>query len=224
MKSRFSLFTLTLAALTVAGNATANTIQSADLTAWKTTIVTGSAHDTDFGPVSPTAVSSYTLFMDNGTPFTWASGDGSVSLKEYDNLSNPIGSGNLKGVQGASGTTKGLKITTPVAGINALVLFFGTTGGSPVTITLSDGEVFTGSPAGNTGNALFLSISHPIYYLTVTSTTSAPVVNGFSFATSNLAQDTPTDTAVEAATSILMGGGLLVLIAAGRRFRPILTA
>jgi len=223
MKSRFSICTLTLAALTVAGNAMATTVQSTTIGGWNTTIVAGSARDTDFSTVSNTAVSSYTLLAGT-TPFTWTSGDGSVSLKEYDNLSNPIGSGTLEGVQGASTAAKGLKITTPAAGINALVLFFGSSGGTPVTITLSDGEVFGGTPSANTGNALFLSISHPIYYLTVTSTTSAPVVNGFSFGTSNLAQDAPTDTAVEAATSILMGGGLLLLIAAGRRLRPILTA
>jgi hypothetical protein len=100
--------------------------------------------------------------------------------------------------------------------VNAFYLGFGTTGATPVTITLSDNEVFT-LPSSNTSvTGLWLSISHPIAWLTIASSGSPPVVTGMSFGASNLTQD-PTNAVPETPSLLLVSGGLLVFAAGWRK-------
>jgi hypothetical protein len=86
-----------------------------------------------------------------------------------------------------------------------------TTGNTPVTLTLSDGESFSSISTAFFG----VSISHPITWLTLTTTTgSAVIVDDFYYGVSSLPQDSPTS---EGATMAMCGGGLLVLLGSVRR-------
>jgi len=119
----------------------------------------------------------------------------------------------LQSLAGASDGVGVISVTAPSGGANALFLGIGSTGNTPLTITLSDGETFPGLSPGLFG----FSLSHPITGLTLSTTSgSQPVIDDFWYGNSSLSQDAPT---VEAATYLLMGGGLLVLIGARRKLR-----
>jgi hypothetical protein len=82
-----------------------------------------------------------------------------------------------------------------------------------VSLTLSDGETFTDS-SGQFG----LSISHNINWFKVSdSSGTRPFLEYVYFGTSSLPQDSDPSPASEAATPVLVGGGLMVLIGAGRK-------
>jgi hypothetical protein len=208
-KIRYFVVALAFVALSPAGNAMATTITSSSFADWESNLA-GSPSDVDFTTISPavTAVSTVTLFgVSSPFPaFVFTSGDSSATVSAQS-------IGNRLGLESTEGT---LEITPPAAGVNAFYLGFGTTGATPVTITLSDNEVFT-LPSSNTSvTGLWLSISHPIAWLTIASSGSPPVVTGMSFGASNLTQD-PTNAVPETPSLLLVSGGLLVFAAGWRK-------
>jgi hypothetical protein len=160
-------------------------------------------------------VSSVTLYGPSSpsNPFVFTTGDGSGILNaQYVNTDI--------GLESTQGT---VKITAPAAGVNALFLQFGTaSSGMPITITLSDNEMFTATPAGATRSRLWLTLTHPISSLTVTSTGNDAVVTGLSFGASNLTQD-PSSTP-ETATALLVGTGMLLLAVKRRKLLSALAS
>ncbi|HEY3937068.1 MAG TPA: hypothetical protein VGL97_06540 [Bryobacteraceae bacterium] len=207
-KTRYFVAALMFAALSAAGTAMAATITSGSFADWESNL-TGPPSDVDFTTISPalTAMSAVTLFgVSSPFPaFVFTSGDNSATVSAQS-------IGNRLGLESTEGT---LEITSPVGGVNAFYLGFGTTGATPVTITLSDNEVFTLASSNTSVTGLWLSISHPIAWLTIASSGSPPVITGMSFGASNLTQD-PT-AAPETPTLLLVNGGLLVFAAARRK-------
>ncbi len=116
------------------------------------------------------------------------------------------------GLIGASDGVGDINVRTPLNGENALFLSIGSAGNaSPLTLLLSDGESFSALSPGLFG----FSTSHPIYWLQLsTASGSQPVIDDFYYGTSSLSPDAPT---AEAATFLLMGGGLLILFGARRK-------
>jgi hypothetical protein len=120
---------------------------------------------------------------------------------------------NYTGLIGASDGVGYIKVSMPGVG-NSAVFFDAicVTCGS-VSLTLSDGETFTVS------NGQFgFSISHDITWLKLSDTSGTqPFLEYAYFGNSSLAQDADPPAASEAATPVLVGGGLMVLVGAGRK-------
>lgn len=206
--------TLSMAALS-AGTATATTITTnavwtggtafALLHNWQTNI-TGA-------PTELPAFNSGTLPTPNGDGgITFTSAVGSFTASGTGLAETPYGS-----FPALSGQT--INFSTPVAGINAFYMAFGSSDGSPITVTLSDGEsiVLSPTPTAQGKVVLGLSISHTITSIGIsTNSGSAAYIWDFDYGTSSLAQDLPQTPAAEAATAILIGIGL-VSFGAGRR-------
>ncbi|MFL6351323.1 MAG: hypothetical protein ACJ74Z_05680 [Bryobacteraceae bacterium] len=96
------------------------------------------------------------------------------------------GTHNFQSLLAGTDTTAAMNIATPAAGNNALFLGLATTNNTPITLTLSDGQSFSSIATAFFG----LSLSHPITWLTLsTSNGSGVVVDDFYYGASNLAQD-----------------------------------
>jgi hypothetical protein len=198
--------------LLTAGQAAGTTITSTTFSAW-TAGLTGTPTELDFSPIV------------NGRSYSNATG---ITLKAIGNSSIgfPItgpdngaykltgflySSHNVQSLEGGTDSTASINVATPAAGDNALFLGLATTNNTPITLTLSDGETFSSITTAFFG----LSISHPITWLTLSTTTgSAVVVDDFYFGASNLSQDSAVS---EGATMAMCGGGLLVLLGSLRR-------
>jgi hypothetical protein len=216
IRRRLGLFCLAFLGIAVHGTAT--TVTTTSYSNWLTTITTGSSVDV-FGGLQnnqsystssgislsnsshPSSVFVFTG-PDNGG-WSLSSNSYSYSGSRYNSLYGPgDGIGNITA-------------TMPTGGENAVMLGLGTSQGTTLTVKLSDGETFT-----PTSNVFGLSLSHDISWLTVSTTNgSMPVIFDFIYANSNLTQDQFTQDptpSIEASSIILIGGGLLIL-AGGRR-------
>jgi hypothetical protein len=127
-------------------------------------------------------------------------------------------------LEGGSDGNAAINVALSGSGENAILLALATTGGTPITVNLSDGSTYTLTSNGLLG----LSISHPITWLTVATTSgSQAVIDDFWYGNSSLAQDptgsgsgsgSGTPAVSECATFLLISGGLLVLAGAHRKF------
>ncbi|MBV9156771.1 MAG: hypothetical protein JO097_10960 [Acidobacteriaceae bacterium] len=196
--------------LFVAGQAMATTITTTSLSTWEssTYTVSGSQQELNFTGVNV------------GTTYDTATGIVLNAINHpsvgYDFTGPDNGTYNLTGVAynratGLAGASDGagyINVATPSNGANSLFLSIGSTGGTPLTLLLSDGESFSGLSPGLFG----FSLSHQITWLELSTVSgSQPVFDDFYYGTSSLSPDAPTS---EAATFLLMGGGLLILFGA----------
>jgi hypothetical protein len=208
------LFVATFA-LSIALPLRATTITSSTYTDWAAS-TTGVTHDTDFTHIqySPYGPSGYTT--SDGFSITGPDGSGfslqGVQFNGYQSL------------QGGNDAAAQVLATTPAGGETALFFLFGSSPATPTgyTITLSDGETFT--LAAN-ATMFGLSVSHPVTSATLqTSSGSAVVLSDLSYATSNLPLDSggtgDPSTVPEAATSLLLGSGLLIIAGLRKRILP----
>lgn len=191
--------------------ALATTMTSTTFSAW-TAGLTGTPTELDFSPIVP------------GKSYSTATG---ITLKAIGNASIGFnvtgpdnggykltgfsyGTHNFQSLEAGTDSTAVMNVTTPAAGNNAIFLGLATTNNTPLTLTLSDGESFSSVTTAFFG----LSISHPITWLTLTTSTgSAVIVDDFYYGVSNLAQESATS---EGATMAMCGGGLLILFGAVR--------
>jgi hypothetical protein len=208
------------AALTAAASAEATSVTSTTFASWKASL-TGSPSEANFGVIALTSYNTaggLTLpTIGNSSVGTTVTGpdNGSYQMTGVDYNS-------VKSLEGSADAGAGLSIALPNGGVNAFLLAVGSTGGTPLTVTLSDGEVFS------IGNGLWgISISHTVSSLLLTTSAgSQAVIDDFYFGTSNLAQDsnggssgsqTGPAPVAEAATSLMIAGGCLFLFGIWRR-------
>lgn len=211
-KVQWALATVGAGLLLGTGPAVATTITSTTFTGWKAG-VTGNPTELDFTPITSGknySNSSGVTLKATGNPsigFVFTGPDnGNYSLTGFF-----YGAQNIQSLKAGSDSTAVMNVTTPAAGNNALFLGLATTNNTPVTLTLSDGESFSSITQAFFG----MSISHPITWLTLTTTAgSAVIVDDFYYGISSLAQDSPTS---EGATMAMCGGGLLILLGSMRR-------
>ncbi|MGC2662190.1 MAG: PEP-CTERM sorting domain-containing protein [Bryobacteraceae bacterium] len=130
-----------------------------------------------------------------------------------------------------------ITVTTPVSGINAFFIQLGdSVAGAPITVTLSDGETISSvnSQSLNSPTYFGISISHDITSFSVSTTSGNIFLDEMYSGVSTLAQDSgsgdgsgdgsgsgdsgdPSATP-EAATILLIGGGLLALVGSRRKW------
>ena len=136
--------------------------------------------------------------------------------------------GGIDGLLGPSDGTGYMDVVLPGSGQSAIYINVNTynndsLNNGPVTLTLSDGETFN-----NVTGQFGLSISHPITWYTVQTTSGqAAFLEWAYFGNSNLPQDSGSGAgapASEAATMALVGGGMLVLFGSKRKLIKRLAA
>lgn len=208
------------AALMAAGSAGATSVTTTTFSSWKATL-TGSPSEANFSAISLTSyntASGLTLPTpgSSGTTFTGPDNGGyQMTGVDYSTY---------KSLAGSTDAGAGLNVALPNGGVNAFLLSVGSTGGTPLTLTLSDGETFS------VNNGLFgISLSHTVSSLLLTTSAgSEAVIDDFWYGNSNLVQD-PTGGSTsgsqsgpapvaEVATSVMIAGGFLFLFGAWRRF------
>ncbi len=197
--------------LAAAGQAT--TVTTTSYTVWKTNL-TGSPIELDFTKVKTTSYSTssgITLPPLQGPALSFV-----VTGPDKTGYSLTGGFyGSTVSLLGASDGTGYIRVDLPASGENAVLLGVATQPSATLTVTLSDLESFTVS------NGLFgLALSHNITWLTISTVNgSQPVLDDFFFGNSNLAQDQINQTqSAEATTALMIGGGLLILFGARRKF------
>ncbi|MGI9074422.1 MAG: hypothetical protein ACR2JB_24620 [Bryobacteraceae bacterium] len=211
-KLYWAIATLWAGFLMGAGPSLATTMTSTTFSTW-TAGLTGTPTELDFSPIVP------------GKSYSTSTG---IALKAIGNaligfnVTGPdngvykltglsYGTHNIQSLQAGTDSTAVMNVATPAAGNNAIFLGLATTNNSPVTLTLSDGQSFSSITTAFFG----LSISHPITWLTLTTTNgSAVILDDFYYGASNLAQESATS---EGATMAMCGAGLLILFGAVRR-------
>jgi hypothetical protein len=121
-------------------------------------------------------------------------------------------------------------VTTPAGGINAFLIEVGaSTSPSPVTIALSDGEMITSVNSSELDAPTFfaISISHEITSFSISTASGNVFLDDLFYGASSLTQDGGTgdggtggDTSQtsEAATVLMIGGGLLALLGSRRKW------
>jgi len=207
---QWALTTLVTGLILGSGQAAATTITSTTYSAW-TAGLTGTPTELDFSPIvigkSYSTASGLTLkaIGNSSIGFNFTGPDnGSYKL-------TGVSHNNFQSLEAGSDSTAVMNVTTPAAGDNAIFLGLATTNNTPITLTLSDGESFSSITTAFFG----LSISHPITWLTLTTTSgSAVIVDDFYYGASNLPQDSAVS---EGATMAMCGGGLLILFGSVRR-------
>ena len=216
---RTASFCLLFIAAALPGAAT--TVQATIYNTW-TSYVLGTTTFVDLeGLPVGTGYSTSAGVTQNGYQFTGPDGSGwSLGVQTF---------GNKTGLYSASDGAGEIEVTLPGSGQSAIYFDANTESNNTVTnggltLTLSDGEAF------NIGSGQFgLSISHPITWYTLTSSSGqAAFLQWAYFGTSNLTPDGTGGTggtggsepgqAPEAATLALVGGGALVLFGAKRKF------
>jgi hypothetical protein len=199
--------TLGVAFLAGAFQAAATTITATSYSSWNTsTYITGSTTVVDLTTLQAGLNYSNAMgYTSNGFNFTGPDGASYVLTTAYE--ANP----NSNGLLGASDGTGVIDVTMPGSGNSAFLFNAQCITCSGLTLTLSDGETFSIS------NGQFgASISHNITWFKLNTTSGTrPFLEYVYFGTSALPQDAPQ--AKEAATFVLIGGGLLTLAGAGRR-------
>jgi hypothetical protein len=200
---------LILAALTFTLPAGATEVVTTSYTSWTTT-TSGSVAEWDFSIPFNTynTAAGYDLNVGSFGPVNVTAPDnGSYNLQK-----NPgYGPSNNVALQGPSDGLGTMNFVTPSAGLTAFSLGLGITGNAaPITITMSDGETFTVSPAVN-GNA-FIGFSSATAITSFSlSTLNGSSVNLTDFLTgmSNEPADTGSSPTAEVATALMIGSGLL---------------
>ena len=212
---RTAAFTIFSGLVLTAANAAATTITATTYNSWKTSL-SGTPTELDFSGVHLTSYNTSTGLI------LAAMGNSSLQFDFTgpDNGAYQLSGTTYQGImslEGASDTGAAINVTTPAAGENAILVSIASTSGTPLTLTLSDGESFSLS-----SGVFGMSISHPVTSVFITTTSgSRAVINDFYFGTSSLTQDggqgnqTPTP---EAATLLLTVGGLSILLGARRKF------
>jgi hypothetical protein len=200
--------TLLVGLLAGAFHAPATTITTTSYSSWDTpSYITGSTTLVDLSSLqaglSYSNAAGYT--SSSGYNFTGPDGSSYVLTSQSE--------GSTTGLLGASDGTGVIKVAMPGTGNNAALFDAVCETCSSVNVTFSDGETFTIS------NGQFgFSISHDITWFELSTISGArPFVEYVYFGTSSLAQDSNVTPASEAATPVLVGGGLMVLLGAGRR-------
>lgn len=197
-----------LIALFTAFQGAATTITTTSYSTWNTPIyITGSTTLVDLTSLNAGLdYSNAAGYSSNGFNFTGPDGSG------YFLKSETKPGGGVNGLVGKSDGIGTIQVSMPNAG-NSAFLFdaFCVSSCGTLSLTLSDGENFTVS------NGQFgISISHDVTWFDLgTSSGTQPFLEYVYFGTSSLPQDAPA--ASEAATPVLVGGGLMVLLGAGRK-------
>ena len=206
-----------LACLAAAGQAT--TITTTSYSVWKTNL-TGNPIELDF-----TKVKTATYNTSSGITLPASQGPALSFVVTGPDKSGYFLNGGFYGsttsLFGASDGTGYIRVDLPGSGENAVLLGLAAQPGAALKVSLSDLESFTVS------NGLFgLALSHNITWLTISTVSgSQPVLDDFYFGASNLAQDQGGGAqSAEAATALMIGGGLLILFGAGRKFTQRLAA
>jgi len=186
----------------------ATTITTTSYNTWDTSAyITGSTTVVDLTTLQAGINYSNALgYTSNGFNFTGPDGSSYMLSSQTE--------GNMTGLLGPSDGVGSIEVTMPGTGDSALFFDANCISCGTVSLMLSDNETFSLS------NGKFgLSISHPITWFKVSTTSGyRPFLEYVYFGTSSLPQDT-TDVspANEAATPVLLGGGLVILAGAVRR-------
>lgn len=187
--------------------AAATTITTTSYSAWNTpAYITGSTSLVDLTTLQAGLNYSNALgYTSNGFNFTGPDGASYALSSQTEN--------SVTGLLGASDGNGVIEIALPGTGNSAVLFDAQCIGCTSLSLTLSDGETFSLS------NGQFgMSISHPITWLKLnTGAGTRPFLEYAYFGTSSLSQDSNPPPAKEAATFVLLGGGLMILVGAGRR-------
>lgn len=187
--------------------AAATTITTTSYSAWNTSAyITGSTTVVDLTTLQAGLnYSNAAGYTSNGFNFTGPDGATYMLSSQTE--------GSITGLLGASDGTGGIDVAMPGSGNSAVLFDTSCISCGTVSLTLSDNETFTVS------NGQFgLSISHPITWFKLSTTSgNRPFLEYAYFGTSSLAQDTGLSPTSEAATPVLLGGGLIILAGAVRR-------
>lgn len=207
LKAQVLGYTLLAGLLSIPFQAAATTITTTSYTTWDTSsYITGPTTLVDLTTLQAGLnYSNATGYTSNGYNFTGPDGSG-YYLKTTTN-------GSYHGLIGASDGIGTIEVSMPSGGDNAFLFDAVCITCGTLDLTLSDGETFTVS------NGQFgVSISHDITWFELgTSSGTQPFLEYVYFGTSSLTQDTDTSPADEAATPVLVGGGLMILLGAGRK-------
>jgi hypothetical protein len=121
-----------------------------------------------------------------------------------------------------------ITVTTPVGGINAFFIQIGdTTSAAPITITLSDGSQITSVNSNPIDSPTFfaIAISHDITSFSISSASGSVFLDALYYGASSLTQDgdgsgsgSDSSQTPEAATLLMIGGGLLALFGSRRKW------
>jgi hypothetical protein len=212
---RFLFAAATLIFLAHARHANATTVTTTSYSVWKNGL-TGNPIELDFTKVKNVSYSTaagITLLPLQGPalPFVITGPD----RTGYSLAGGFYGS--TVSLFGASDGTGYIRVDLPSGGENAILLGLAAQPSASLNVTLSDQQTFTVS------NGLFgFSLSHNISWLTISTVNhSQPVLDDFFFGNSSLTQDQVNQSAsAEAAPALMIGGGLLILFGARRRFKP----
>jgi hypothetical protein len=210
---RFLCASAAAALLTCAGNARATTISTTSYTSWKTNL-TGNPIELDF-----TKVKNSTYSTSTGITLLPVSGPAlSFVITGPDKTGYYLNGGSYGSIVSLFGASDGvgyIRIDLPASGENAILLGLAAQPTAGLTVKLSDQQTFSAS-----NGLLGLSLSHNITWLTIsTNSGSQPLLDDFFFGNSNLAQDQVSQSqSAEAATGLLIGGGLLILFGSRRKF------
>ena len=189
----------------------ATTVVSYSYSAWASTAT--STHDADFthvqyinyGPSGYTSSDGFNITGPDGTS-TYLQG---LSFNSHPSL------------EGGTDNSAQVLVTTPSGGKTALLfLLGGNPQGTGYTITLSDGETWT---VAGTTTFFGVSVSHAITSADLsTSSGSHLVLEDVSYGTTTLPLDSGgSSTAPEATTMLLLGIGLLLVAFSKRPISPI---
>src|SRR5450755_478113 len=170
--------------LVTVGVATGTTITTTSFSTWKSDL-TGTPTEANFNTISFTSYNAAagislapTGDLVNAFVFTGPDNGG------Y-NLSGTSFNG-VTGLEGSADSGAGVAIAAPASGKTAILLAAYSTSGTPLTLTLSDGEAFTFA-SGIFG----FSTSQPITGLTLSTTTGSQVfIDDLYFGASSSPQDT----------------------------------
>lgn len=184
----------------------ATEILTTSYTTWKSTITGTAVEWNDVVSASTyNTAAGFSMPLGSFGPLTVTGPDGSAYYldKQY------YGSGTS--LEGAVDGTGSVQIATPAAGLTGFLMELGVNGTqAPITITLSDGETFTASPTANGGVAwIGLSSGTSITSINL-STTSGSRVEVVDFLAGNSSEPAQAP-AVEVATALMIGSGLLVI-------------
>ncbi|HEX3682407.1 MAG TPA: hypothetical protein VHU83_07675 [Bryobacteraceae bacterium] len=199
--------TLLVCFLGGAFQAGATTITTTSYSTWNTaTYITGSTTVVDLTTLQAGLnYSTAAGYTSNGFNFTGPDGSSYVLSSQTE--------GGYTGLLGPSDGSGSIKVALPGTGDSAVLFDASCITCGTLSLTLSDGETFTVS------NGQFgLSISHPITWFKLGDNSGyRPFLEYAYFGTSSLPQDSQVSAANEAATPVLLGGGLVILAGAVRK-------
>lgn len=199
-------YTLVVGLLAATFPSAATTITATSYNTWNTsTYITGSTTLVDLTSLQAGLNYSTAAGYTSSSNYNFTGPDGGgYSLKTQT-------FGSATGLIGASDGVGYIKVSLPGVGNSAFLLdALCESSCGTMSLTLSDGENFT------VNNGQFgVSISHDVTWFDLgASSGTQPFLEYLYFGTSSLPPDSP---ASEAATPVLVGGGLMVLLGAGRR-------